>query len=60
VFDACNIGDDNCDITVSGGNTILFANNMHEDTPPSINITNNNKVHFVNCYNRSTGALIGQ
>ena len=54
----CNFGKNNCDITVSGGGAILFANNMHQDTPPSITVTGNNNVHFVNCYNRATGALI--
>ncbi len=53
-----NFGKNNCDIIVKGGGIILFANNLHEDTPPSISITDNNKVHFVNCYNRANGNLI--
>ena len=53
-----NFGKNNCSITISGGGTILFANNMHQDTPPAITVNNNQNVHFVNCYNRSTGAVI--
>ena len=53
-----NFGQSNCDIIIKNGGVILFANNLHEDTPPSISITNNNKVHFVNCYNRANGNLI--
>lgn len=53
-----NFGQSNCDIIIKNGGVILFANNLHQDTPPSISITNNNKVHFVNCYNRTTGNLI--
>lgn len=58
VFQGCNFGKNNCDISVDGGGVVLFANNMHQDTPPSITITNNTNVHFVNCYNRATGAAI--
>lgn len=47
----------NCDITIVGGGAILFANNMHQGAP-TINITNNSNVHFVNCYNRTNGAVI--
>ena len=53
----CNFGLNNCNITINGGHAILFANNMHQGRPP-ISITNNNYVHFVNCYNRSSGAVI--
>lgn len=51
-----NFGENNCDITVVNGGTVLFANNMHKAAPP-ITITNNNNVHFVNCYAR-TGAVV--
>ncbi len=54
---ACNLGNTNCDIEVNGGGVILFSNNMFEATPP-ITITNNNQVHFVNCYNHTTGELV--
>lgn len=53
-----NFGKNNCDIIIKNGGVILFANNLHQDTPPSISITNNNKVHFVNCYNRANGNII--
>ena len=53
-----NFGQSNCDIIIKNGGVILFANNLHQDTPPSISITNNNKVHFVNCYNRANGNII--
>lgn len=52
-----NFGYTNCDIEISGGGTILFANNMHQGQSP-ITVTENDNAHFVNCYNRSTGALI--
>lgn len=58
VISSSNFGSDNITITISGGNTVLFANNMHQGSP-TISITDNTKVHFVNCYNRSTGATIG-
>ena len=57
VISDSNFGTTNCDITIKNGGIVLFTNNMHGDTP-TINVTNNNKVHFVNCYNRQTGALI--
>lgn len=57
VFQGCNFGKNNCDITITNGGAELFANNMHEGAP-TISITNNSNVHFVNCYNRSTGAPI--
>lgn len=56
-FASCNFGVENCDITVSGGGLVLFANNMHQGVP-TITITNNNKTHFVNCYVRSTGEVV--
>jgi hypothetical protein len=57
VISDSNFGSTNCDITIKNGGVVLLANNMHGDTP-TIDVTNNNKVHFVNCYNRSTGELI--
>lgn len=57
VVSGCNFGSVNTGIMISGGNTILFANNMHQ-TDPSITISGNTKTHFVNCYNRATGELI--
>ena len=57
VFGGCNFGSSNCNITISGGKTILFANNMHQ-TAPTITITNNTDVHFDNCYNANTGEAI--
>lgn len=47
----------NCDITITGGGAITFANNMHIAKPP-ITVTNNANVHFVNCYVASTGAVV--
>lgn len=58
VISDTNFGETNCNITVDGGGAILFANNMHQSAP-TISITDNQNVHFVNCYNRSTGAAIG-
>lgn len=52
-----NFGSSNTNISVRAGGTVLFANNMHASKPP-ISITDNINVHFVNCYNRSTGAVI--
>lgn len=54
---ACNFGYDNCDIEISGGGCVLFMGNQHQQRP-TITITNNDKVHFANCYDRTTGALI--
>ena len=52
-----DFGDTNNDITISGGGAILFSNNMHQ-SQPKISVTNNNAVRFVNCYVRSTGAVV--
>ena len=57
VISDTNFGNTNCDIAISGGGVVLFANNMHNGTP-TINITDNNNVHFVNCYVRSTGVAV--
>ena len=58
VFDGCNCGADNCDITISGGGAIIFANCMYDSDAFSISITNNQNVHFVNCYRKTTGAIV--
>lgn len=58
VFSSCTFGQSNCDISVSRGGLVLFANNTHQGTPPSISIVDNTKVHFVNCYDRNTGNII--
>lgn len=47
----------NCDITITGGGAITFANNMHIAKPP-ITVTNNSNVRFINCYVASTGAAV--
>ena len=52
-----NFGDTNCDITVKNGGVALFANNLY-GAAPTITITNNQNVHFVNCYVKSTGAAV--
>jgi len=57
VFANCNFGYSNCDIEVSGGKGILFSGNIHQNKAP-ITISNGAEVHFVNCYNKTTGALI--
>ena len=57
VFSACNYGAQNCDISVNDGGAILFTGNMH-GAAPTITITDNTNVHFVNCYVRSTGAVV--
>lgn len=57
LFTSCNLGQSNCDITIKGGNAILFANNLFGGSP-SISITQNTTTRFVNCLVRSTGAEI--
>ena len=57
VISDSNFGLNNTNITIKNGGVVLFANNMHQGQP-TISISNNSKVHFVNCYNRSTGAII--
>ena len=57
VISSTNFGSENCDITVSGGGAIVFSNNMHQ-TSPTKTITDNNNVHFANCYVRDTGAVV--
>jgi len=52
-----NFGSTNCDITIDGGGVVLFANNLYQDAP-SISVSNNAMTHFVNCYVRSTGAVV--
>ena len=58
VFSNCNFGANNCDITIDGGGAVLFMGNMYQSAT-NITVTDNTHVHFVNCYNRSTGAEIG-
>jgi len=61
VFSDCNIGKDNCNIIVNGGGVVLFTGNMHQGVPSSgtwISVSNNQNVHFVNCYVKSTGASV--
>lgn len=57
VFSACNYGHQNCNITVNGGGAVLFTGGMF-GAAPTISVTNNSNVHFVNCYVRSTGAVV--
>lgn len=57
VISDTNFGLSNCDIIIKNGGAILFANNMHQGAP-TISITNNTNVHFVNCYNRTNGSVI--
>lgn len=54
---SCNFGVNNCNISVTNGGVILFLGNIHQDAP-TITVVNNSNVHFVNCYSRTTGALI--
>jgi hypothetical protein len=61
VISSSNFGKNNCNIIISGGGAILFNGNMHEGAPSSgtwISITNNQNVHFANCYNKTTGAVV--
>ena len=51
-----NFGLNNCNVVIEGGGTVLFSNNMVQGAIP-ISISENPNVHFVNCYNRSTGAV---
>lgn len=57
VFSNCNFGVSNCDITITRGGALLFANNMHQGSP-TITVSSNTNVHFDNCYVRSTGASV--
>lgn len=52
-----NFGSRNCSITVNGGGVALFNGNVHQ-SQPDIAITNNDNVHFVNCFVRDTGAIV--
>lgn len=56
VLDGCNIGLDNCDVSVSGGGAVLFSDCMVQGAVP-ITVTNNPATHFANCYVRDTGAV---
>lgn len=57
VISNCNFGPTNNNITIKNGGAVLFANNMHK-AQPTISITNNANVHFVNCYVGDTGATV--
>lgn len=57
VFNACDFGYNNCNIIIENGGAHLFANNIFQNKPP-ITVTGNNKTHFVNNYNKTSGALI--
>jgi hypothetical protein len=57
MFNDCVFGQSNCDITIDDGGLVLFANNNFQGMP-KITVTNNNKVHFANCYVRSTGEVV--
>lgn len=52
-----NFGVNNCNITIKNGGAVLFNGNMHQGQP-TISITNNNKVHFANCYVKTSGAVV--
>lgn len=62
VISDSDFGSSNCDISIKGGGVVLFANNMHQTAPSDktwqVNISNNSKVHFRDCYVRSTGESI--
>lgn len=57
VFSACNYGADNCGISISGGGAILFTGCMFQ-AAPTITVTDNEHVHFTDCYVRDTGAAV--
>lgn len=57
VIGNCNFGYTNCDITISGGDTVLFSSCIFEQTP-TITISSNTKTHFANCYERSSGNAV--
>lgn len=57
VISGCELGSTNSNITISGGNVVLFANNLHK-AHPTINISDNEKVRFVNCFVWSTGETV--
>ena len=56
VISDTNFGLTNTNITIVNGGAVLFANNMHQGAP-TISITNNQFVHFANCYTRA-GAVV--
>lgn len=59
VFNACNFGQNNCNIILTGNDTksILFSNNMFQNGA-SVSNPNASSLIFVNNYNRTTGELI--
>lgn len=58
VFDAMNYGR-KVEIDIKGGGSVLFSNSMFKPAPDAIRITDNDNVHFVNCYRRDTGESVG-
>lgn len=58
VFDAMNYGR-KVEIDIKGGGSVLFANSVFKPAPDAIRITDNDNVHFVNCYTRDTGEAVG-
>lgn len=56
VFANCNYGKRDTKITIEGGRCVHFIGNMHEGEIP-IDITNNDKVIFSNCYTKD-GSII--
>lgn len=56
-FVGCNIGAQNCDITVNGGNLVMYNSCVFQENP-TVNIYANTKVKFNACYNRVTGESI--
>ena len=44
---------------LKGGGSVLFSNSMFKPAPDAIRITDNDNVHFVNCYRRDTGESVG-
>lgn len=58
VFDSMNYGR-KVEIDIKGGGTVLFSNSMFKPAPDAIRVTDNDNVHFVNCYTRDTGEAVG-
>jgi len=58
VFDAMNYGR-KVEIDIKGGGSVLFTNSVFKPAPDAIRITDNDNVHFINCYTRDTGESVG-
>ena len=54
VFDSCNFGRQNCNVTITNGAVTIFNCCLTEGAIP-VSKTNNDKVKFINCYNKATG-----